>query len=268
MTSRERFAAQPTTLLGPADPRPFEIINEAGRSPVVLMCEHGGRKVPSALGDLGIAAEEFDRHIAYDIGAEPVARQLSKTLDAPLVLQPYSRLVIDCNRSFSMVDCVPPVSDTTDIPANQNIGEVDRRVRYDEIHQPFHAQVARILDGRMAASTLFISVHSFTPALKRDGIRRPWELGFLFKSDSRLAEKLLPAAATLRPGLVAAFNEPYRGGLETDYGIPVHGEARGIQHVLIEIRNDLISNSTGQTEWAALLGSAISAVVAQGASHG
>lgn len=87
-----------TTLLQAGDPDPVERVNSTGRSEIFLTCEHAGRAVPAALGDLGIASEEMDRHIAYDVGAEGIARGISERLDAALVLQRYSRLVIDCNR--------------------------------------------------------------------------------------------------------------------------------------------------------------------------
>jgi predicted N-formylglutamate amidohydrolase len=37
----------------------------------------------------------------------------------------------------------------------------------------------------------------------------------------------------------------------TDYGVPVHAERRGLPHVEIEIRQDLIEDAAGQAGWAA-----------------
>lgn len=245
-------------VLSQNDPEPFEIVNAGGRSRVVLLCEHAGRVVPATLGDLGIAPSEFDRHIAYDIGAEGVSRRLSELLDAPLALQPYSRLVVDCNRTFDTVDCVPEVSDTTPIPANTGLSQAERRARYDEIHQTFHRQVKRLLDTRAEPDrTVLVTIHSFTPRLLETGRDRPWELGLLYMRDDRFARRLMPAIQARRPRLAAAFNEPYRGSELSDYAIPVHGESRGIEHVLIEIRNDLIASREGQGEWAAFLADAI-----------
>jgi len=48
-------------------------------------------------------------------------------------------------------------------------------------------------------------------------------------------------------------NAPYRVSDATDYGIPVHAERRGLAHVEIEIRQDLITGEAGQAEWAARL---------------
>ena len=46
-------------------------------------------------------------------------------------------------------------------------------------------------------------------------------------------------------------NDPYSVSDATDYTVPVHGEARGLAHVEIEIRQDLIATEDGQAAWAA-----------------
>jgi predicted N-formylglutamate amidohydrolase len=50
--------------------------------------------------------------------------------------------------------------------------------------------------------------------------------------------------------LMVGENEPYRVSDLTDYTVPVHGERRGLPHVEIEIRQDLITEAAGQREWA------------------
>ena len=54
-------------------------------------------------------------------------------------------------------------------------------------------------------------------------------------------------------GLVVGDNEPYSVSDASDYTIPVHGERRGLHHVLIEIRQDLIADENGQRAWGPLL---------------
>ena len=60
---------------------------------------------------------------------------------------------------------------------------------------------------------------------------------------------LMSAEAALRVG----DNEPYAISDEGDYTIPVHGEQRGIPHIEIEIRQDLIESADGQRDWAGRL---------------
>jgi predicted N-formylglutamate amidohydrolase len=244
--------------LSPGDCRPFEVVNAGGQSLFVFVCEHAGTTVPASLDRLGLPAEAFALHIASDIGAEAVARVLAASLDAPLILQPYSRLIVDCNRPFEAPDCFPEISDTVPIPGNAALSMENKRARFDAIHAPFHREVASILDRRRPGSgSILVSIHSFTPSLMSTGVPRPWEIGLLFGRDDRFARRLMPVLKRLRPAIVAAFNQPYVGSDATDYTIPVHGESRGAEHVLIEIRNDLIDAPKGQAGWAAFLAEAL-----------
>lgn len=255
-----RFADRDTTrLLQTGDPEPVEWINAASGSTIFLTCEHAGRAIPAALGDLGIAAGEMDRHIAYDVGAEGVARGLAERLDAALILQRYSRLVIDCNRPLEAKDCIVTQSDGTVVPANADIADRDRSRRYVEIHQPLHEAIATALDQRQArGKPLFlVSVHSFTPVMRATGAVRDFELGLLYNRDARLAEQLAKAFRAANPDVTVKLNAPYHVDDVSDFTIPVHGERRGIAHVLIEVRNDLITDARGQEEWADRLAPAL-----------
>jgi predicted N-formylglutamate amidohydrolase len=251
----------PKTLLSPRDPQPVETVNAGGRSPFVLTCEHAGRAIPESLGDLGgVAQADMDRHIAWDVGAEGLSRQLSALLDAPLVLQRYSRLVVDCNRPFQAPDCFPPESDGTPVPANVGLTEHGRRQRFEEIHQPFHHALAHLLDERTASGPkpVLVAMHSFTPRLA-GGPHRPWHLGVLAHRDRRLADRFLQEFQERHPDVPSTYNQPYVVDDLTDYTIPVHGEARGLPHVLLEIRNDLIAESEGQRHWAGLIAGTLTA---------
>ena len=255
-------------VLQDTDPAPFEIVNEHGSARVFLICEHAGRAIPNVLGDLGLSPEDRARHIAFDIGAEEVSRHLSALLDAPLIIQPYSRLVIDCNRPFGAEDSIPLISDTTRIPANDGLSEAQRKARQQEIHDVFHGVAAAALDAHTRKHrTILVTVHSFTRRLLQDGVERPWDLGLLFNHDDRFARRLMTALEKRFPDLVMAFNEPYAADDFTDYAIPVHGEARGIENVLLEIRNDLIADAAGQEKWAALLAEAIGDAAQEGESE-
>jgi predicted N-formylglutamate amidohydrolase len=239
-------------LLDSSEPAAVEARRANGRSALVLACDHAGNAIPRRLGTLGLAREILESHIAWDIGALGVARCLSTLLDAPLVWQTYSRLVIDCNRGPCVSDFIPTFSDDTPIPYNRTITPEDRRARMEEIFRPYHQRLAGILDMRESAARLaiLVAIHSFTPVFK--GAARPWHVGILYNRDPRLASLLLEDLRA-RHDLCVGDNHPYFVSDETDYTIPVHGEARGIPHVEIEIRQDLISCGTGQEQWAGLL---------------
>lgn len=251
------LATTSEALLGSSDPDPVDLVNGAGRADFLLVCEHAGRLIPAALGDLGLPAAEINRHIASDIGAEGLSRKLSARLDAPLVMQRYSRLVIDCNRPLNAPDCIPEVSDGTAVPANSRLSQAERRRRYDEIHRPFHDATGALLDVRQRAGRrmILVAVHSFTPRLA--GIDRPWLLGLLHNRDSRFARRMMDAFVSANPQVVAGHNQPYTVDDLSDFTIPVHGERRKLPHVLIEVRNDQISDEPGQERWAHLLADAL-----------
>ena len=236
-------------LLAEDEPDAVTVHRPAGRSPFFLTCDHAANRIPRALGSLGLDRRELERHIAWDIGAEGVSQHLSAALDATLVVQNYSRLVIDCNRPHGHDGLIPSHSEDTTIPGNHDVDDVERRRRREEIFEPYHAAITDLLDRRAARTTAYIAVHSFTPVyLERE---RPWHIGILYGSDPRMAA---PVLGHLRggSGITVGDNEPYRID-DKDFGIPEHGERRGIPHVLVEIRQDLIANADGQREWAARL---------------
>lgn len=243
-------------------PPPVTVVNEDGKSPYVLLCEHASRFVPPRFAGLGLAETDLQRHIAWDIGAAAVARSLSQSLDAPLVLAGYSRLLIDLNRPTRSATSIPRISETTRIPGNEGLSDADRADRIDSFFSPFQARVAEMLDKRAAVAqpTIVIGIHSFTPVYK--GVRRPWHAGILYRRSASfgraLAEALGGAAAMI------AENEPYQIEEDEDYTVPVHGEARGLDAVLVELRQDLVTAETDAMTWAARLSAALEDIRLQG----
>lgn len=243
-------------LLRAHEPKPVSIEREHGHSAFFLTCDHAANRIPESLANLGLDSAHLERHIAWDIGAAGVSRHLARQLDATLVLQNYSRLVIDCNRPRDSDQLIPRLSENTEIPGNEAVDDSERRVRHDAIFDPYHGTISDLLDRRVQQQrpTAFVAIHSFTPVYLGD--ERPWHIGVLYDNDRRMAAPILDHIEA--DGDVAAGdNEPYRID-HNDYGIPVHGEGRGLPHVLIEIRQDLIATPRGQEKWAARLASLLS----------
>jgi predicted N-formylglutamate amidohydrolase len=236
-------------LLEPDEPDPVTLDNEAGRSVFFLTCDHAGRAIPRRLGRLGLPEHETRRHIAWDIGIGAVGRQLSRRLDAAVILQTYSRLVIDCNRDPNVSSSIPEISETTEIPGNRDLDEAERATRVEAIFRPYHDTIAAALDRRTAAgrASVLVALHSFTPVFK--GVARPWQAAVLYNRDARLAHALFKLLSA-EDGLVIGDNEPYAVSDLTDFTVPVHGERRGLPHIEIEIRQDQIADPLGQTAWA------------------
>jgi predicted N-formylglutamate amidohydrolase len=236
-------------LLGSQDVPPVHEDNAAGTSPFLLTSDHYGRRIPRILGDLGLPADELTRHVAWDPGIAGVADALSKRLDAHLIAQRYSRLVIDCNRPPGAASSIPVISEATVIPGNEGLGREAAEVRRKSIFDPYHRRIAEVIRRRLRDSipTVLVSLHSFTPVYA--GIARPWHIGTLYHRDTRLPPLLLKLLRE-ETDLVVGDNEPYAVSDETDYTIPVHGEARGLMNSGIEIRQDLIADQAGQRQWA------------------
>lgn len=236
-------------LLAASEPAPCSVVRPKGRSSFVLTCDHASRRIPQALGTLGLSQEALSTHVAWDIGAAGVAHRLSALLDAPLVLQGYSRLVIDCNRPPGVPSSIPVLSEKTSIAGNLDLTAPHIAERQQEIFDPYHAAIGSILDARLheGRPTLLVALHSFTPVYH--DVARPWHTGLMYRHDKRLAHALLGLLLE-DTALCVGDNEPYAITETTDYTLPFHGEKRGLPHVGIEIRQDLIGHEDGQVAWA------------------
>ncbi len=239
----------PKNLLVTGEPAPVTVDNPDGKSPFLLVADHAGNALPRALGTLGITAAERVRHIAWDIGIAGLGRLLSNALDAPFIWQNYSRLVIDCNRPPGTPTSIAEISELTPIPGNVGLSEASREARAREIFWPYHERIEAELDRRRQAGLplVLISLHSFTPVFK--GEARPWHAAVLYNRDPRLAGRL-KTLLNAEKEFTIGDNAPYAVTDATDYTIPVHAERRGLDHVLIEIRQDLISDENGQRAWS------------------
>lgn len=239
----------PPSLLAPDEPSPVTILRENGASDIFLTADHAGRVIPRALRQLGVPDAEMERHIAWDIGIEGVTRHLSALLDATAAIQTYSRLVIDCNREPSWPTAMPVVSEYTPVPGNENLTDADRAARVAAIFTPYHDRITALLDARKAAGrhTVLVAMHSYTPNFK--GERRDMQVGVLYNKDIRMASIMLDLLRA-EGDLIVGDNAPYAITEASDYGIPIHGEKRGLSHVEIEIRQDLIAAPDGQKAWA------------------
>lgn len=236
-------------LLSANDPPIYTIHRPHGTSPFLLLADHAGQQIPQALADLGLPQAELDRHIGWDIGIAGTTRALAELLDAWAIEQTYSRLLIDCNRPLASPTLIPQVSDHTAVPGNVDLGDAQRQQRIEAIHAPYHARIEAELDARRDAArpTLLVMMHSFTPTM--NGEQRPWQAGVLYHRDTRFAHALLQALRD-EGDLVVGDNQPYSVNSSSDYAVPVHGEGRGLVHVELEIRQDLIADAGGQQAWA------------------
>jgi predicted N-formylglutamate amidohydrolase len=140
--------------------------------------------------------------------------------------------------------------DGTIIPGNRDADAAEKERRLARFHRPYHVAITAQLNEAAAsgAAPCLVSVHSYTPQLKGRPLR-PWQIGLLWDRDDRMLRPLL-ARLQAEPDLCVGDNEPYNGSLADDCMFR-HGTSRGLMHILIEIRNDLIADAEAQAKWGA-----------------
>ena len=133
---------------------------------------------------------------------------MADALDATLVRQNYSRLIIDCNRSPGSETSIPEISELISVPGNIGLSEGQKAARVREIFRPYHDRIETELDRRRRAGrpAALIAMHSFTPVFM--GAAQPWHVGVLYNREPRFA-RLLTAPLKREEGLVVGDNEPY-----------------------------------------------------------
>ncbi len=255
-------------MLGGSDnvtPTPTSVLRPLTATPLIVSAEHAGRAVPERLVikelPLGIALDQMETHIAFDIGVDGVARHLSSRLDATAILANYSRLVIDLNRPLGDPESILTSSDGTRIPSNESLSEaefVERGTYFWSYHNAIDLAIAQ--HRRSYGTPLLLSLHSFTPRLRNAGTERRWHVGVMFDTDTRLSHPLAKALAA--EGLEVGFNEPY-SGVTSGYSVKRHGLAQGLPHVQLEIRQDLISSPGEQEWWGSLLATVFGRLVSE-----
>ncbi len=239
--------------------RPFDVVEGDRSKGLVLLADHAGRALPDEYGRLGLPDGEFDRHIAYDIGVEPLTRRLAELTGAPAVMANFSRLLIDANRGEDDPTLIRQLYDGTIVPANYPMAEEERERRLENFYRPYHDAVGSMIASvheATGAAPLIISVHSFTPTMQ--GRARPWHVGILWDLDDRAPRPLIDLLAQ-DPALVVGDNEPYDGALRGDT-MYRHAIVNGFAHGLIEVRQDLIADEPGVEAWAQRLTPIIEAI--------
>ena len=259
--SRPRLAASDMTSF-----EPVELLAGDHSGGMLIVADHAMRHLPQEYGRLGLPEQEFERHIAYDIGVEGVVRHLAQMTGAPAVMARFSRLLIDPNRGEDDPTLIRQIYDGAVIPGNYPLYESERQIRIRKYFKPFRDQVlesAALCDAACGRACVIISVHSFTPVMA--GRARPWHIGLLWDKDDRAAHLLFPLLAA-DPALIVGDNEPYDGALKGD---TMHeaGTMAGRAHVLIEIRQDLIAAADGQLAWAERLAPMLAAINGDPALH-
>lgn len=229
---------------------PVSVVNAAGPSPVVLVCEHASAHIPARYNNLGLSGAALQSHIAWDPGAMAVARGMAERLDAVLVASDVSRLVYDCNRPPDAPTAMPAQSEVTPVPGNADLSAAERADRTARFYTPFRETLAQIIAAKGAP--VIVTVHSFTPVYH--GAKRDVEIGILHDSDTRFADAMLITAQAHTDAIVRR-NDPYGPEDGVTHTLQAQALPFGHLNVMIEVRNDLIASPDAQATMAQTLSS-------------
>src|SRR5581483_1203950 len=154
-----------------------------------------------------------------------------------------------CNRDLDDPTSMPAASDGVPVPGNKDLSQAARAQRLEALFRPYHSAIEAALEGFTARGVhpAVLSIHSFTPVM--NGVHRPWHIGILWDKDPRMAVPVL-AALRRETGLVVGDNEPYAARERAGYTVRTHAEKRGLPHLNVELRQDLIGSETGVAEWS------------------
>ncbi len=206
----------------------------------LVLCEHGGNRIPPWLMVPDHERHWFDTHWGYDLGASAVARAVASELDSKLVIAQFSRLICDPNRPLGSETWIRrTVEEGSVLSFNANVLEEQenhRRALWAAYHQAVERTIgASLRDG---VKPFLFSVHSMTHLYV--GHSRDMELAVLYSDFEPTAEAL--ARGLEVHGFRVARNEPYSAYDGLAYSVERHGRAHALPHLEIEVRQDLLEN--------------------------
>jgi predicted N-formylglutamate amidohydrolase len=250
----------PYPLIGPGDSPPFFDYNDQGTAPVLLVADHASPFFPSAMNQLGLADWVLERHVAWDIGSDKLAKFLADELDAPLVLAGFSRLIVDPNRTAEDSSAFVEISDGIAIPGNMALSDEQKALRVQSFFKPYHDRIAERLDRFSASGVVpaMIAVHTCSAVFDR--VIRPWHIGVMWDKDPRIPLALMDHFENV-DGICVGDNEPYSGRHPHDFTIDHHAEAAGLPHVGFEVRQDLVDTEAGARHWAGVLAEGLKSIL-------
>jgi predicted N-formylglutamate amidohydrolase len=195
------------------------------RDELLLTCEHGGKRIPTAYAPLFRGAQRvLASHRGWDPGALDLARLLSRALRKPLHSVAWSRLFVEANRA--------PTNRRIWSEFTKGLPKAERLRILEHFWRPHRTEVedAAAAIAARGRRVVHVAVHSFTPVL--DGEVRNAEVGFLYdsrrKGERALCRRWAAILRRLDPSLRLRHNYPYKGNTDglTTWLRRRHPEAR------------------------------------------
>jgi len=227
-------------------------IGDATKSPVFIFCDHAVNTIPAKLSSLGLPLGLLEGHIAYDPGAASLSEALAIKFNARALFCGFSRLLIDPNRGIDRDDLIVETSDEVAIPGNQNLSKSEIEYRLNNYFHPYHQTLSDELDALTAVhqDPFIISIHTFSKQLRESHQERPWEVGLLWSDDPVSADIMMRSLN--KAGVIVGDNQPYSAKIY-NYSVNRHVGSRGLRHITLEVRQDLLLTENDINKWRDLL---------------
>lgn len=222
-----------------------KLLNFIERPQFILLCEHASNFIPAELNGLGVDEATINSHAGYDLGALALAKLMMKKLNSPLIAQQVSRLVYDCNRPPSEPSSMPIKSEIYRINGNENLSQEDRDIRTEKYYKPFNELILSLIENEINDKNhvVIVTIHSFTKTYNNED--RTTEIGILHDVDRRYSDAILQVAQNDNE-FKFERNQPYGPQDGVTHSLKEYALPHGLHNVMIEVRNDLISNDKDQ----------------------
>lgn len=224
------------------------------RPDIVILCEHGGREIPSDWEGLGLPEAFLETHYSHDIGSRKLTLRVAQRLGATSVVANYSRLFLDYNRKAGDPSCIRPDMGGIPIPGNIRISGDERSLRERIARYPVEKALAGLLEGEQPVGRMVISIHSFSPVWETS--YRSCEIGVMWKRDERMSAPLIRALQE-QARFRVEDNQPYSFAESDWFTLDRHGLSIGVPNAYIEIRNDLIETDQSVDDMAVVVAGGI-----------
>ncbi len=238
----------------------YHLINEDISSPLLLLCEHGGKALPTSYGTLGVTPEviKTERNLLYDCGTANVTRMVAQKTGSSAVIGHYSRLLVDLNRLENSPELMPLKAHGYIIEGNQDLSLEERTLRLETYYEPYHQKIEDLLAGRLSQgiSPHLFSIHSYTPhvalAQAEDNSKPAPDIGLLYTQESPLLD-ILRDVFESASGISMEENYPYDLRKVSPGSLFKHGTKNNIPSVAVEISIDRLKTAEDELFWAELL---------------
>ncbi len=222
----------------------FEIARAGAADQVLISAEHASNRLPAGWRWPAADQRLITSHWAWDPGVRELSLELAELLSTTAVLARFTRLLADPNRPEGHPELFRQQADGAAVELNQDISDAGALQRLSTYHRPYHQALSDAVRDSRAA--LCFSIHSYTPVYQ--GQVRELEVGVLYNREEALATSLMHHLQ--RHGHDTQLNEPYSGKAGLIYSVERAAERHGRRALEIEVRNDLLLDSSRRGQLA------------------